>query len=105
MSGALTAGSPPGNDGSPALLVVLRRSGATIRVPAELTVLEALERAGIAVPAMCRSGICGTCETTVLGAEFGADLSAEVLIRRGRGCAVRLCTATGDHLTRLIVDL
>ncbi|WP_338757866.1 2Fe-2S iron-sulfur cluster binding domain-containing protein [Nocardia vulneris] len=38
-----------------ALVVRLRRSGRTLTVPAELTVLEALERAGIEIPSLCRA--------------------------------------------------
>ncbi|MGW4845130.1 2Fe-2S iron-sulfur cluster-binding protein [Nocardia brasiliensis] len=51
-----------------ALVVRLRRSGRTLTVPAELTVLEAIERAGIEIPSLCRAGICGTCETVALAA-------------------------------------
>jgi ferredoxin-NADP reductase len=46
--------------------VVCERSGLTVEVPPELTVLEAVENAGIDVLSSCTEGICGTCETTVL---------------------------------------
>jgi ferredoxin len=46
--------------------VVLRRSGKTLTVPADKSILEALEEAGVLVAWSCREGICGTCETAVL---------------------------------------
>ncbi len=47
--------------------VELARSNRTISVGARETLLEALERSGIAPPFSCREGTCGTCETAVLG--------------------------------------
>ena len=46
--------------------VELARSGTTVTVPPELTVLEAVAGAGVEVLSSCRQGICGTCETGVL---------------------------------------
>lgn len=47
--------------------VVLARTGTTVRVPPGRSVLEVLADAGVAVPSSCESGICGSCETRVLG--------------------------------------
>ncbi len=49
--------------------VELRGSGLTLRVPPELSVLEAVENAGVPVLSSCAEGTCGTCETTVLEGE------------------------------------
>lgn len=49
--------------------VVCAGSGARVSVPPGRSVLEALASAGITVPSSCREGICGTCETKVLGGE------------------------------------
>lgn len=46
--------------------VVAATSGTTVMVNPDQTTLEALEGAGIALPASCRRGTCGTCEATVL---------------------------------------
>jgi ferredoxin-NADP reductase len=46
--------------------VVCDRTGITVTVPPELSVLEALENEGIAVLSSCTEGTCGTCETAVL---------------------------------------
>jgi ferredoxin-NADP reductase len=49
--------------------VVCARSGATIRVPADESVLDALNHAGRPVPSGCREGVCGSCELSVLEGE------------------------------------
>jgi ferredoxin-NADP reductase len=46
--------------------VQLARSGTTVTVTPEKTVLEALNEVGVEVLSSCRRGVCGTCETTVL---------------------------------------
>jgi ferredoxin-NADP reductase len=46
--------------------VELARTGTTVTVTPDITVLEALNRVGVDVLSSCRSGVCGTCETTVL---------------------------------------
>lgn len=47
--------------------VELAQQGVTLTVPEHQTVLEAIEEHGIPVMSSCRSGMCGTCETRVLG--------------------------------------
>ncbi|MER7106860.1 PDR/VanB family oxidoreductase [Streptomyces sp. NPDC000229] len=46
--------------------VELARSGVTVTVPPDKTVLQAVEEAGVQVLSSCQEGTCGTCETTVL---------------------------------------
>jgi ferredoxin-NADP reductase len=46
--------------------VTLARSGRVIQVAHNQTMLEALEDAGLEPPSMCRGGVCGACETTLL---------------------------------------
>lgn len=46
--------------------VELAQQGITVTVPADQSVLEALEDQGVPVMSSCRSGMCGTCETPVL---------------------------------------
>ncbi|MEZ0492250.1 2Fe-2S iron-sulfur cluster-binding protein [Kineococcus sp. TBRC 1896] len=55
--------------------VVWAPTGARVEVPADRTALDALEGAGIAVDASCRSGTCGTCRLRLLaGAADHRDL-------------------------------
>jgi tetrachlorobenzoquinone reductase len=44
----------------------LARSGRTLDVPADKTILQVLREAGIDAPSACEEGICGACETRVL---------------------------------------
>jgi vanillate O-demethylase ferredoxin subunit len=44
----------------------LARSGRTLEVPADRSILEVLRDAGIDAPSACEEGICGACETRVL---------------------------------------
>jgi ferredoxin-NADP reductase len=46
--------------------VELARTGTTVTVGPEASVLDAVHAAGVEVLSSCRQGICGTCETTVL---------------------------------------
>ncbi|WP_245633690.1 PDR/VanB family oxidoreductase [Amycolatopsis jejuensis] len=46
--------------------VVCAASKKTVSVPADKSIIRALEDAGIRPPTSCRSGICGSCETRVL---------------------------------------
>ena len=46
--------------------VNLARSGVKLDVPAGVSLLETLEKAGKAIPNMCRKGICGECSLSVL---------------------------------------
>lgn len=53
-------------DNAPVFTVTLKRSGRQFGVTADETVLEAAQRAGIALPYSCRSGVCGSCKATLL---------------------------------------
>lgn len=46
--------------------VVCARSGQTIQVPADESLLDVLNHAGKPVPSGCREGVCGSCELSVL---------------------------------------
>jgi ferredoxin-NADP reductase len=57
-------------DSEPALEefeVELSRSGDVLHIPAERSIFEVLEQAGVDVFSSCLEGICGSCETAVLG--------------------------------------
>lgn len=49
--------------------VRLARSGLTLQVPAERSVAQVLDDAGVCIPLACEQGICGTCLTRVLDGE------------------------------------
>jgi ferredoxin-NADP reductase len=49
--------------------VELARSGITLQVPPESSILEVAAEAGVAVQSSCQEGTCGTCETPVLSGQ------------------------------------
>lgn len=49
--------------------VVLRRSGLTLTVPEERSILQTVEDAGVQVLYSCAEGTCGTCETDIVEGE------------------------------------
>ncbi|WP_038212112.1 MULTISPECIES: PDR/VanB family oxidoreductase [Xenophilus] len=84
--------------------VVLARSGRTLDVPADRSIADVLDEAGVFVPTSCREGICGSCETRVLdGAVDHRDgLLSEEERRSGQTMMVCVSRACG---TRLTLDL
>ncbi|MFE2995733.1 PDR/VanB family oxidoreductase [Nocardia sp. NPDC059246] len=46
--------------------VMLERTGVTVRVESDETIVDAIAKVGVEVPTSCREGTCGTCETAVL---------------------------------------
>ena len=46
--------------------VVAQRSGRIFDIPCEKTILDVLAEAGYNIPSSCRSGVCGTCMTSVV---------------------------------------
>jgi ferredoxin-NADP reductase len=50
--------------------LVLARSGVTIQVPADRSVFDAVQDAGVSVLGSCHEGVCGTCEQIVLEGEI-----------------------------------
>jgi ferredoxin-NADP reductase len=76
---------------------VLARSGRRVEVAADRSLLEALEAAGIAVPNLCRGGVCGQCATRHLdGAVEHRDhfLAADERETHLMPCVSRACAAT-----------
>jgi ferredoxin-NADP reductase len=98
----------PREQGAPirsmAFEVELARSGGTVTVTPDTSVLEAVRAAGVAVLSSCRAGTCGTCETAVLAGV--ADHRDSILTDAERAeqsrmfvCVSRACS------DRLVLDL
>ena len=84
--------------------VELRASGLTLTVPPELSVLEAVENAGINVLKSCSEGTCGTCETEVLAGEVDhrdAVLSED---EKAANDTMMICVSRA-RCGRLVLDL
>ena len=84
--------------------VVLKRSGVTVTVPPDRSVLDVVEQAGARVLSSCAEGTCGTCETLVL--EGVPDHLDSVLDddERRRGDCMMICVSRSCG-PRLVLDL
>ncbi|MFI6935321.1 PDR/VanB family oxidoreductase [Streptomyces sp. NPDC050287] len=84
--------------------VVLARSGRTLTVPPDRSVLEVAEEAGVPVLFSCREGTCGTCETDVL--EGTPDHRDSLLDEdeRAAGETMLICVSRSCG-PRLVLDL
>jgi phthalate 4,5-dioxygenase reductase subunit len=52
-----------------AFKVRLKKTGTTLDVAADQSILEALRGAGLSVPSSCESGTCGSCKTHLIAGE------------------------------------
>ncbi|MBB4932894.1 ferredoxin-NADP reductase [Lipingzhangella halophila] len=95
----------PGDDGPQGSFEVeLAGTGATVHVPEDRSVLEAVEDAGVPVLFSCREGTCGTCETGVLE---GVPLHRDALLteeERASGEVMMICVSR-SCTPRLVLDL
>ena len=102
------AAKPGADEPAPGALesfeVVCQRSGITVTVPADRSVFEVLEDAGVSVLGSCLEGICGTCEAAVI--EGTPDHRDSVLSAEEQACndAMMLCVSRSLS-NRLVLDL
>ncbi|MFD6061225.1 SRPBCC family protein [Rhodococcus wratislaviensis] len=84
--------------------IVLARTGLTLRVAENQSILDTVRDHGVQVLSSCREGLCGTCETPVLDGEPDHRDSVLTEDERGRGDTIMICVSrcTSD---RLILDL
>ena len=91
------AARPPGGDH--AFRVRLAKTGSTIDVPADKSILDVMRDAGLEVPSSCETGTCGTCRVKVLAGEI--DHRDLVLSRAEKANTMMICVsrAKGDEIT------
>ncbi|MFG2901402.1 PDR/VanB family oxidoreductase [Streptomyces zaomyceticus] len=111
---AVTAAMPEGRDprlerfssaattGGTAFEVELRRSGRTVRVAADRSVLAAVREELPDITYSCRQGFCGTCRQRVLEGEI--DHRDELLTDAERGDSMLICVSRCAG-KRLVLDL
>ncbi|WP_255770352.1 PDR/VanB family oxidoreductase [Pseudarthrobacter sulfonivorans] len=78
--------------------------GTEVPVPPELSILEALESAGVNPVSSCREGICGTCETPVLSGEIDHRDTLLSPQERDEGTTMMICVSRCRG-ARLVLDL
>lgn len=84
--------------------VVCAASDKTVQVPAERSVIAALDDAGIPTSSSCRSGICGSCETRVI--DGVPDHRDEILCEADRAGGDRMFICVSRAQTpQLVLDL
>jgi ferredoxin-NADP reductase len=84
--------------------IELAQTGTVLQVPADQTVLEVVERAGVAVLSSCQEGTCGTCETIVLDGTPDHRDSVLTAEERETGDAMMICVSR-SRTPRLVLDL
>jgi ferredoxin-NADP reductase len=84
--------------------VELARSGMTLKVPPDRSILEVVDAAGLPVLFSCREGTCGTCETSVLDGAVDHRDSLLTDDERAANDTMFICVsrATGP---RLVLDI
>jgi ferredoxin-NADP reductase len=84
--------------------VQLAQSARTVQVPAGMSILAALEDAGLTVLSSCQEGTCGTCETGVLGGVPDHRDSVLTSAEREAGDVMMICVSRAKT-PHLVLDL
>lgn len=84
--------------------VELSRSGITVTVPPDKTVLQTVEEAGVRVLSSCQEGTCGTCETAVLDGVVDHRDSLLTPAEQARNDTMFICVSRAA-CPRLVLDL
>lgn len=90
------------NAANTAFTVRLHKSGSTIPVSADQSILEALRANGMRVPSSCESGTCGSCRTSLLSGE--ADHRDMVLSDEEKENNIMVCVSRSKS-PELVLDL
>ncbi|MDQ1065341.1 PDR/VanB family oxidoreductase [Streptomyces canus] len=93
-----------GTGAAAAFELELARSGLTLTVPPDRSVLETVEEAGVTVDFSCREGTCGTCETDVLDGTPDHRDSLLTEDERAAGDTMLICVSRSCG-PRLVLDL
>lgn len=83
--------------------VELKRSGKVVTVPADRTIADVLEEAGVHIPRSCNEGTCGTCLTKVVE---GLPDHRDSFLRprqREKNAHILVCCSR-SHTPRLVLD-
>lgn len=97
-----SATEPPATEGG--FTLVLAQSGRELLVPAGKTILATLNDAGVEVRTSCAEGVCGTCETRVLGGV--PDHRDRILTTAEREANTKMMVCcSGSKSEKLVLDL
>ncbi|UFN48183.1 PDR/VanB family oxidoreductase [Roseomonas sp. OT10] len=93
-----------GGGGAESFEVVCANSGLSTRVEPGVSVLEALNELGLAIPCSCEQGVCGTCEVAVLEGEVEHRDSILSSAERASNTIMMTCVSRARS-PRLVLDL
>ncbi|SIO72122.1 Ferredoxin-NADP reductase [Burkholderia sp. GAS332] len=82
----------------------LERTGVDIHVPANTSLLDAIEAAGIEAPCLCRGGACGQCRTTVIEGDIDHRDHFLSASEKAAGEQIMLCVSRACN-ERIVLDL
>jgi phthalate 4,5-dioxygenase reductase component len=85
-----------------AFTVKLAKSGLTLAVPADKSILEVIRAAGIDAPSSCESGTCGTCRCGLISGDV--DHRDMVLADHEKANSIMICVSRGKA-GELVLDL
>ena len=86
--------------------MVCAKSGKTVAVPEDQSILDALIDAGLSPDYSCTEGVCGTCETAVIECDGELEHKDSVLTKgeREAGKTMMICVSRCKG-TRLVLDI
>lgn len=87
-----------------AFRIQLARSGVTLDVPSDRTVIDVLSAAGIAVLSSCREGMCGSCEVAVLEGDIDHRDTVLTQEEQDAGDTMMVCVSRALG-SKLVLDL
>ncbi|MGJ7530733.1 PDR/VanB family oxidoreductase [Variovorax sp. GB1P17] len=96
--------APAAQIGDQAFNVVLQRSGETLQVPADKTILECLEAHGCDVLSDCRRGECGICAVDVVEGEIDHRDHVLTASEKAAGKVIQVCVSRAKG-PRLVLAL
>lgn len=99
-----TPRSRPEGETSDSFEVICQKSGLTVSVPADKSILEALAAHGLEVPRSCEQGICGTCECRVIAGEVDHRDSILSNGERATSQTMMICVSRARG-SQLILDI
>lgn len=85
--------------------VELAQSGVTLQVPADRSIVEVAEAAGVYVLCSCQEGTCGTCETRVLAGTPEHRDSVLTTEERATNTTMMICVSRSAGRSPLVLDL
>lgn len=87
------------------VIVEATHSGITVEVPADVSVLAGLERAGIRLPSGCRNGLCGACAVPVISGHVDHRDDVLTPAERAEQNIMMACVSRTCNDERLVLDV